>query len=145
MRRATYTRLAHQAGFAVGLQRRGKHGACVILFFSPGLAFIQGRGCLYAGMVVLPLYSLQSEEKRSQLESLLNCVAELVLTLEKMLPAMAIVAGEEKGVELIGCGHTLLVHEIIITHPEERAPYAEGHVKEIWGGGHRCGRLPESA
>lgn len=85
----TYAELDHRARAIAGfLQSMGQSGNRVLLFYPPGLEYICAfMGCLYAGMVAVPLYPPRTNQKLTRLGKVISsCGATLALTSKPMEP-----------------------------------------------------------
>jgi acyl-CoA synthetase (AMP-forming)/AMP-acid ligase II len=73
----------HQKALSVAqyLTREFKSGTKVVLLFPPGLEYVQAfLGCLYAGIVAVPLYPPQSKKHAGRVLSVIdNCEANLIV------------------------------------------------------------------
>ncbi|MDP4489532.1 amino acid adenylation domain-containing protein [Pseudoalteromonas piscicida] len=78
------------ASIACALKAEVEPGSRVVLLYPPGLEYIQAfLGCLYAGMVAVPLYPPQSKKHAGRVLTVINdCKANLVLTNGMLKPQL---------------------------------------------------------
>lgn len=80
----------HARARAIGafLQENGREGDRILLFFPPGLDYIQAfMGCLYAGMVAVPMYPPRPNRKLDRAERVvLDSGSRLALTTTSVAP-----------------------------------------------------------
>ncbi|MDJ0835245.1 MAG: AMP-binding protein [Acidobacteriota bacterium] len=84
-----YAQLDCRARVVAGwLQRRTQPGDRVLLFFPPGLDYVEAfLGCLYAGVIAVPLYPPRARQKLERVARVLeNCGARLALTTADLRP-----------------------------------------------------------
>jgi acyl-CoA synthetase (AMP-forming)/AMP-acid ligase II len=87
--RLTYEELDRRARcVAAVLQSRGAEGSRALLVYEPGLEFVAAFfGCLYAGVVSVPVYPSQSSRQMPRLRAIMDdAQASLVLTTASLLP-----------------------------------------------------------
>ncbi|MCG8672328.1 MAG: AMP-binding protein, partial [Pseudomonadales bacterium] len=70
------------------LQQHCRPGDRALLLFPPGLSFIEAFfGCLYAGVIAVPVYPPRPREKTNRLEAITrDCDPRLILTVADVLP-----------------------------------------------------------
>jgi acyl-CoA synthetase (AMP-forming)/AMP-acid ligase II len=87
----TYADLAHRSlAVASGIARYAKPGDRALLCFPPGLDFVAAFfGCLYAGVVAVPLYAPHPRRPDDRLRHVaVDCEPSLLLSTEKTLSAI---------------------------------------------------------
>jgi acyl-CoA synthetase (AMP-forming)/AMP-acid ligase II/acyl carrier protein len=87
--RLTYTQLDAKArNIAVSLEASASPGDCALLLYPPGLDFLAAFvGCLYAGVVAIPLFAPRPNREDSRLNAITeDSGARLALTTKRALP-----------------------------------------------------------
>lgn len=82
---------ARAMSLAAELQQQAQPGERVLLLFPAGLAYIEAFfACLYAGLVAVPAYAIQSPKDHDRLNSIVrDAGAKLILTTHEQEPATA--------------------------------------------------------
>lgn len=101
---------ARAMSLAAELQQLAAPGERVLLLFPAGLAYIEAFfACLYAGLVAVPAYAIQSPKDHDRLNSIVrDAGAKLILTTQEQEPATAAwLARGEIHSPLVLCSDTL--------------------------------------
>src|SRR5690606_31038297 len=101
---------ARAMSLAAELQQLAQPGERVLLLFPAGLAYIEAFfACLYAGLVAVPAYAIQSPKDHDRLNSIVrDAGAKLTLTTQEQEPATtAWLARGEIHAPLVLCTDTL--------------------------------------
>nr|WP_298163868.1 type I polyketide synthase [uncultured Pseudomonas sp.] len=101
---------ARAMSLAAELQQLAQPGERVLLLFPAGLAYIEAFfACLYAGLVAVPAYAIQSPKDHDRLNSIVrDAGAKLILTTQEQEPATAAwLARGEIHAPLVLCSDTL--------------------------------------
>lgn len=101
---------ARAMSLAAELQQLAQPGERVLLLFPAGLAYIEAFfACLYAGLVAVPAYAIQSPKDHDRLNSIVrDAGAKLILTTQEQEPATtAWLARGEIHAPLVLCTDTL--------------------------------------
>ena len=116
--RLTYRQLNQQAlMIAAVLQSKAKVGDTALLLYPPGLEFICAFfGCLYAGVIAVPVNIPKRNQKLSRLLSIVdNTETEIVLTASSILPGIKKRWEKEKKLSQLN----LVITDVLAANPQE--------------------------